>query len=53
MQVDTFIILFFYCIIGVYAMKFIYLVIVEEIVFTFVIDAATVYHKNEQHQLQR
>ena len=41
MQVDTFILVFFRCIFDVYAMRFIYMVIVKEIVFTCVIYAAT------------
>ena len=47
-QVDTFILLLFCCLFGVYAMICIYMVIVKEIVFTCVIYAATLYHQSER-----
>ena len=47
-QVDTCIFLFSYCLFGVYVMIFIYMVILEEILFTFVIDIATIYHQSER-----
>ena len=48
MQVDNFILLFFCCLFGVYSMRFIYMVIVKEIVFTCVIYAATISLQSER-----
>ena len=48
MQVDNFIFAFFFCLFGFYAMIFIYMVIVKEILFTFVIYAATVCQQSER-----
>ena len=48
MQVDTFILLLFCWSFGVYAVIFIYMVDLKEIVFTCVIYAATVYHQSER-----
>ena len=49
MQVNNFFLFFFCCIFGVYAMRFIYMVFVKEIVFTCVIYAVTLYHYSEHN----
>ena len=48
MQVDNFIPFLFCCLFGVYPMRFIYMFIVKEIVFTCVIYAATLYYQSER-----
>ena len=48
-QVDTFILLLFCCLFGVYAMRFISVVVLKVIVFTPVIYATTVYHQSERN----
>ena len=48
MQVNTFIFPFFCCRFGVYDMRFIYMVIVKEIIFACVIYDATLYHQSQR-----
>ena len=47
MQVDTSVLPFSYWLLGVYSMKFIYMVISKEILFTCVIYGETFYHQIE------
>ena len=48
-QVDTFMLPFFCCHFGFYAMRFISMVILKVNVFTSVIYATTVYHQSERN----
>ena len=48
-QLNHFILLFLYCLFGVYAMIFIYMFIVKESLYICVIYAATLYHHSERY----
>ena len=51
MLLDNFILLFFCCLFGVYAMRFIYMVIVKEILFSCVTYGLTLYGTDQKQLL--